>query len=162
MENITKEQLEEIKLRALEFYKKNKFIKSPIFWDIKITNEWFNHIEWKDKNHQRNFNEAFTRYVCFFHTKHILENLHLYQEYREKQEKFKIKIWSKKYKEVNENVFYYWFVAIVNKNKHRVRIVVKKNEKSKYFEFLSVVPAWKNSWYLWVKENDLFFGEDLE
>jgi len=33
----------------------------------------------------------------------------------------------------------------VNKNKHRVRIVVKKNEKSKYFEFLSVVPAWKNS-----------------
>jgi len=31
MEEITKDQLEEIKLRALEFYKKNKIIKSPIF-----------------------------------------------------------------------------------------------------------------------------------
>lgn len=157
MENITKEELDKIKIRALEFYKKNKIIKSPIFWIIKITNNWFNHIEWKDKNHQRDYNEAFTRYICFFHIKYILENLHLYQEYRNNSEKLKIKTWKKKYKNIIENVDYYWFVAIVNNNKHRVRIVIKKNEKSNYYEFLSVVPAWKKIWYLWTNENSLFF-----
>jgi len=159
---ITKEILEEMKQKALIYYKNNKIINSALFWKVKITNEWFNHIEWKNKDHKRDFKEAYVRYVCFFHTKYILENSHLYQEYRSSIEQFKIKIWSKKYKEVSENTHYYWFVAIVNWDKHRVRIVIKKHEWSKSFEFVSVIPAWKKEGYLWNRDEILFFNDDVE
>lgn len=45
---ITSKILEEMKQKALIFYKNNKKIKSPIFWEIRVTNNWFNHIEWKN------------------------------------------------------------------------------------------------------------------
>ena len=159
---INSQILEKMKQKALLYYKENKKIISPLFWEIRITNSWFNHIEWKNKVHKRDFKEAYVRYICFFHTKYILEESNLYQEFREQVEQFKIKIGKKKYKNVNENTCYYWFVAIVNKNKHRVRIVIKKHEKSNYYEFVSVVPAWKKDWYLWNKDNILFFDEKLE
>ena len=88
MQEITKSDIEDIKLKALEYYKKHKIIKSPRFGEVKITNEGFNHIEWKDKNHLRDFRDAYIRYICFFHTAHILENLSLYQEYREEVREF--------------------------------------------------------------------------
>jgi len=54
-------------------------------------------------------------------------------------------------------VFLYWFVAIVNNNKNRVKIVVRKVDWWTHFEFVSVIPVWKSNWYSW----DLFFEEDL-
>ena len=49
MAEITKEDIEKIKLKALEYYKKHKIINSPCFGEVKITNTGLNHIEWKDK-----------------------------------------------------------------------------------------------------------------
>ena len=90
--DINSQILEKMKQKALLYYKENKKIISPLFWEIRITNSWFNHIEWKNKVHKRDFKEAYVRNICFFHT----------------------------------------------------------------------VPAWKKDWYLWNKDNILFFDEKLE
>jgi len=146
MSEIAKEDIERIKLKALEYYKKHKIMKSPCFGEIKITNEGFNHIEWKDLNHKRDFRDAYIRYICFFHVAHILENLSLYQEYREEMKDFAIR--SKKQGKtktvtIKDRVCHYGFVAVVNGDRHRVRIVVAKKDGCKNYEFVSVVPAWK-------------------
>lgn len=162
MAEITKADIEEIKSKALEYYKKHKIIQSPCFGEIRITNAGFNHIEWKDKSHLREFSDAHTRYICFFHTAHILENMHLYQEYREEMKELTItkkRQWQTKKILMKDIVRHFGFIAVVNKNKHRVRIVVSKKDGCKNYEFVSVVPAWKRRGYLWSQTNDLFFDE---
>lgn len=155
---ISDEYYEKVKKQAIWFFKNNKIIKSVCFWDVKITPEWFNYIEWKDKNHKRWKKEACIRYLCFLQTRHILENLWLYQEFKEEFKKFNIK---KKKKIVVENklVSFYWFVAVVSKNKIRVKIVLRKVDWWDKFEFVSVIPAWKITWYNDIKIKELFFDE---
>ena len=99
MSEISLEDYEKIKNEALDIFKKNKKVKSPSFWwiEIKITPSWFNHLEWKKENHKRGIKEAFMRYLCFKHIKYILNNLKLYQEYKEELKEFYIK---KKWKKV--------------------------------------------------------------
>lgn len=156
MEEVEQDKFDNIKNKAVELFKKNKIIKSPIFWEIKITPEWFNHIEWKSKNHKRPNKEIYIRYLCFLHTVFILNKSNLYQEFREEMQEFEIK---RKWKKVKDRkiVNLYWFTAIVNNNKHRVKIVVKKVDWWQNYEFVSVIPAWKSNWY----GSELFFDEDL-
>jgi len=154
----TEKQLEEMKNKALSFFKNNKKIISPAFWEIKITPEWFNHIEWKNKNHKRSPTESYVRYLCFLHLDYILSNSKLYQEFRESFQEFELKRKNKKIKE-KKIVCLYWFVAIVNNNKNRVKIVVKKVDWWGNYEFVSVIPVWKkNWWYSW----ELFFDNEEE
>lgn len=98
------------------------------------------------------------RYLCFFHTDWILKNSHTYQEYKEVTEEIQYKVRKKRMKKL-EVIEYYWFVAIVNNNKNRVKIVVSKNQYWK-LEFVSVIPKWKSEEYGWVKINWLFFDEN--
>lgn len=114
---ITKEAIEEIKIKALAYYKKHKIITSPCFGEIRITNDGFNHIEWKDKHHKRDFRDAYIRYICFFHTVHILENLSLYQEYREEMREFTVtrkKQGKTKNIVIKDRIRHFGFVAVVN------------------------------------------------
>lgn len=155
MEAITKEKLAKAKEEALIFFKKNKAISSPCFWwiKIKVTPNGFNHLEWQRENHRRSANESFMRYVCFKHIKYILNNLELYQEYKEEMREFFIKKKGKKVKQ-KRIVEYFWFVAIVNNNKNRIKVVISKIDWWDNFEFVSVVPYWKMEWY-----SKLFFEE---
>lgn len=155
MSEITEEKYQNIKDKAINYFKNNKNINSPSFWEIKITPEWFNHIEWKNKNHKRPMKESYIRYLCFLHTDYILKNSKLYQEYREEIQKFEIKRkWKKKIE--NKVVLLYWFVAIVNHNQNRVKIIVRKVDWWNKYEFISIIPLWKNIWY-W---NQLFFDNE--
>ncbi len=156
MDEIKQEDYEKVKEKAINLFKKNKIIDSPSFWEIKISPEWFNHIEWKSKNHKRPMKESYIRYICFLHTIYILNNSQLYQEFREEMQEFQLKRWWKIIKD-KKIVTLYWFVAIVNNNKNRVKIVVRKVDWWTHFEFVSVIPVWKSNWYSW----DLFFDEDL-
>lgn len=113
---ISKEKFNEVKNKAIKFFKEHKKINSPAFWKIKITSEWFNHITWKSINHKRWDNEIFVRYLCFMHIEYILSNLKLYQEYRTEIKKVEIKRWWKIIKE-DRIISLYWFVAVVNWNK---------------------------------------------
>ena len=152
---ITKEQLKKAKEEALSFFKNNKKITSPCFWgiEIKLTPNWFNHIEWQRENHRRDTWDSFIRYICFKHIKYILNNSKLYQEYKEEMREFFIK---KKWKKIKQKriVEYFWFVAVVNDNKNRVKVVISKTDWWNNFEFVSVVPYWKTDWY-----SKLFFEE---
>ncbi len=143
-----------MKQRALIFFKDNRKIKSPAFWEIKITPEWFNYIELKNKNHKRGVKEAYIRYLCFLHLDYILSNLKLYQEFRECFQEFKIK---KKGKTIIDRkiVCLYWFVAIVNSNKNRIKVVVRKVDWWNKYEFVSVIPIKENWGYSW----ELYFDE---
>lgn len=144
--NVKDNQFNNIKEKAVAFFKKNKKIKSPSFWEIKITPEWFNHIEWKNKNHKRPLKESYIRYKCFLHLDYILSNSKLYQEFREYMQEFEIK---RKWKKKREKklVSLYGFVAVVNNNKNRIKIVVRKVDWWDKYEFVSVIPVWKGSWY---------------
>ena len=71
MKQVTEENYQEIKDKAVKYFKENKVIASPSFWEIKITPEGFNHIEWKNKNHKRPIKEAYIRYLCFLNTAYI-------------------------------------------------------------------------------------------
>lgn len=155
MENISQEQFDKIKQKAVDFMKKNRKIKSPAFWEIKITPEWFNHIEWKNKNHKRSIQESYIRYLCFLHTNYILSNSKLYQEYREFMQDVEIKIKWKKKKQ-KKIVYVYWFVAVVNNNKNRIKIVIRKVDWWDKLEFVSVIPVWKRNWY----SSEIFFDNE--
>lgn len=155
MSEITEEKYSQMKEKAVEYFKNHRKISSPIFWEIKITPEWFNHIEWKSKNHKRPMKEAYIRLLCFLNTEHILNNSKLYQEFREEMQHFNIK---RKNKKINEKkiVHLFWFVAIVNNNKNRIKIVVRKVDGWNHYEFVSIIPAWKNNGY-WPQ---LFFDNE--
>lgn len=155
--NITQDKYDELKQKAVNYFKKHRKISSPSFWEIKITPEWFNHIEWKNKNHKRTMEESFVRYLCFFHLEYILNNSKLYQEYRECFQEIETK---KNWKKIKQRMIIqlYWFVAIVNKNKNRVKIVVKKVDGWNKYEFVSVIPVWKRNWYSW----EIYFDNEEE
>ncbi len=155
MSDKIEEKYNEIKLKAIDYFKNNRKILSPCFWEIKITPEWFNHIEWKSKNHKRPIKEAYIRYLCFLSTTYILNNLKLYQEFREEFQFFEIKRNNKKVTE-KKIVCLYWFIAIINHNKNRVKIVIRKVDWWNKYEFVSIIPLWKNKWY-W---NQLFFDNE--
>lgn len=148
MLEISEEKYQEIKNIAFEHFLKNKKIISPIFWEIKSTQEWFDHIEYKDKNkkHKRPQQESYIRYLCFLHFDFIIKKSHLYQDYLQRYEKFKIKR-NQKITVVNKLVTYYWFIATVNNNKQRVKILVKKVEWWDRMEYVSVIPVWKTTEY---------------
>lgn len=156
MNEISQLDFDEVKKNALNLFLKNKIIFSPAFWKIKITPEWFNHIEWKSKNHKRSTKESYIRYLCFLHIKYILENSKLYQEFREEFQIFDLRRNSKIFKE-KKIVCLYGFVAVVNNNKNRVKIVIRKVDWWDNYEFVSVIPVWKSTWY----SGELFFDEDL-
>ena len=155
MENITKEQFEKIKQKAIDYMWKHKKINSPAFWEIRITPEWFNHIERKNKNHKRSMQESYVRYLCFLHIEYILSNSKLYQEFREYLEKIDIKRAWKFIKE-NKMANLYWFVAIVNNNKNRVKVVIKKIDWWNRYEFVSVIPVWKQNGY----SSEIYFDNE--
>lgn len=57
-----------------------------------------------------------------------------------------MKIWKKKNKriiKIKRLVKYYWFIAIVNNNKQRIKIIIKKIDWFKNFEYVSVISYWK-------------------
>jgi len=155
MLEITEEKYQEMKTKAVDFFWKNRKISSPAFWEIKVTSKWFSHIEWKNKNHKRPRKESYIRYLCFLHLWYVLNNSKLYQEFREYMEDVEIKKkWKKKTEKRIANL--YWFVAIVNHNQNRIKIVVKKIDWWNKYEFVSIIPLWKNEWY-W---NQLFFDNE--
>ena len=135
-----------MKNNAFNHFLKNKKILSPIFWEIKATQGWFDHIEYKSKNHKRPKQEAYIRYLCFLHFDFIIKKSNLYQDYLQRYEKFKIKR-NKKIIVVNKLVTYYWFIATVNNNKQRVKILVKKVDWWDKMEYVSVIPVWKTTKY---------------
>lgn len=157
MVEITEEKFNNIKQKAIKYFKNNRKVVSDIFWEVIITPEWFNHIEWKNKNHKRPLKESYIRYLCFLHTAYILNNLKLYQEFREEFQDFVLK---RKWKNIKERkiVELFWFVAIVNNNKNRIKIIIRKVEWWNKYEFVSVIPLWKNVWY-WTQ---LFFDNEEE
>jgi hypothetical protein len=139
---ITKEQFESVKWKALTHFEKHRKVYSPIFWEIKIDTNWFKHIEWDSQNHKRPLKEAYIRYLCFLNFDYIIENSNLYQEYRETYEMIEVK-WKKKRFKVNKLIKYYWLVAIVNNNQQRIKVIIKKIEWRDKLEYVSVVPRWK-------------------
>lgn len=122
---ITEEKYNLAKKNAFNHFLKNKKTISPLFWEIKIWEPAFNHIEWKNKKHKRNTQESYIRYLCFLHFDYIISNSQLYQDFNEQYEKIRIKK-NSKYIYQNKLVKYYWLIAIVNNNKQRVKIVLKK------------------------------------
>ena len=160
MEEINQLQHDAMRAKASELYERNKKIRSMAFWEVRLTPNGFRHIEWKNQNHKRTPRESYVRYLCFLNIVHILNNSKLYQEYREWSELVEIKRHGKKVKE-RKIVHYYGFTAIVNNNKNRVKIVVKKVDGWSHYEFVSVIPAWRYNGYT----NIVFFDEndaDLE
>jgi hypothetical protein len=142
MEEISPERHNAMREKASMVFERNKKIRSPAFGEIRLTQEGFGHIEWKNKNHKRPPRESYVRYLCFLDIVHILNHSKLYQEYREGSEKVEIKRHGKRVKE-NRIVHYYGFTAIVNNNRNRVKIVVKKVDGWNHYEFVSVIPAWR-------------------
>jgi len=43
----------------------------------------------------------------------------------------------------NRLVKYYWLISIVNSDKQRVKIVLKKVDGFEKYEYVSVIPVWK-------------------
>ena len=154
---ISEEQYYNIKQKAIKFYKNNRIIFNPKFWEIKIDLKWFQHLEWKRKNHKRTKKEAYIRYLCFLQIKFILNKLWLYQEFREEEREKEIK---RKWKKIKEKkiVYTYWFVWIVNNNKNRIKVVIEKVDWWNWYKFRTVIPVWNNNWY----SKQIFFDNDKD
>jgi len=147
-----------LKESVLEYYEKHKKIKSPIWWDIKITPQSLRHLENKDKNHKRDKNQIDIRYKCFLLIDKIIKKSFLYQEYKEELQDVLIK---KKWKKVKVamKVKYFWLVWIVQAYQWhwiRIKVVIKKVPNWSNCEFISVIPAWNMKWY-----HRLYFDEEL-
>ena len=139
----------QIRDRAIKYYRTIKRIKSPAFSkEIRITNEWLAHIEWKDPKHRRPNDEIYMRYLCFLSIESILCHMELYQEYRAWLEEIEVERWGQIIKE-QKPVQYYWFVGIVKigDDQHRIRVVVKEVYWWEKIDFVSVMPARKMKWY---------------
>lgn len=157
-EEITAE-LSIAKWKAIEFWKFNRTIRNSKLGEIRITEDGFNHIEYKDKKHKRqNEKEVMYRYRCFMYVKRILTNLGEYQEYEERSVNISIR---RHWKNVHEMrpACYYWFVAIIN-DKIRVKVVVKKVDWFEKCEFVTVCPIWITKFYNDFKITEMF--EHLE
>lgn len=139
--------------RNLAFNKFNQLLTNPLLcpalWIIvKFTHEWFSHITYKDEKHRRNDKEQMIRFTCFLDVGEILTKSHLYQEYREREETLKVRKYGKTTKEIKK-AEYFWFVGVVEcwTEKHRVRVVIRKEQGKEYAEYHSVMPAWNMQWY---------------
>lgn len=151
MENNKKEEV-------LAYYEKNKKIESPIFWEVRVTPQSLRHLENKDKNHKRTEDESNMRYKCFLLIDRIIENSHLYQEYKQEMQDVLIK---KKWKKISvpTKVKYFWLIWIIEAYEWhwiRIKVVLKKISKWNHCEFVSVIPAWNMKWY-----HRLYFDENL-
>jgi hypothetical protein len=122
---ISDEKFERAKERAVSLFKNNKRVASPCFGEVRINPDGFSHLEWKSKDHKRDKKAAYMRYLCFQHVPYVLQNMKLYQEYRQTMESVEVKRKGRTVKE-NRLVEYYGFVAVVNGNKQRVKVVVKR------------------------------------
>ena len=142
--------LDKIRDKAIQEFRKREKIFCPALWNhVRITNEWFNHITFKDKKqHRRSNQEIAMRFLCFLSVKQILEKSQLYQEYKACDENIEIK---KNGKNIIEKrlVQYYGFVGVVknSEDQHRIRVVVKKIFWRDHIEYVSVMPARSMKWY---------------
>jgi len=139
---ITDEKYQKVKNNAFNHFLKNKKIVSPIFWEIKVSEKAFNHIEYKNSKHKRSKQESFIRYLCFLNIDYIIKNSHLYQDFNEEYKQVTIKKKKWKIKE-NRLVKFYGLISIVNNDKQRVKIVLKKVDGFQKYEYVSVIPVWK-------------------
>lgn len=73
------------------YYEKHKKIKSPLFGTVKVTPQSLRHLENKDKQHKRSDDEIVIRYKCFLLINKIIENSHLYQEYKQETQDVLVK-----------------------------------------------------------------------
>ncbi len=154
------EKYKNAKQSALAFMKNHRKI---IWWclkEIKIENEAFNHLIWKNKNHKRLASETYVRFLCFIHIDKVLKNLNLYQEYKCVMEETQIK---RKWKFITQKikVEYFGFIWILFDKWLRIKVVVKKNDGWKHGELVSVIPAWETIWYKDFKYKGTFY-EELE
>jgi len=142
MPEIIEKRYQEVKKNAFIHFSENKKVLSPIFWEVKVTEQAFNHIENKNKKHKRSKQEAFIRYLCFMNFDYIIKNSYLYQDFNEEYNQVIIK--KKKWKVIeNRLVKFYWLISIVNNDKQRVKIVLKKVDGFQKYEYVSVIPVWK-------------------
>lgn len=142
--------------RAIKYYRSIKRIKCPAFSkEIRISPEWFSHIERKDAKHRRTNEEIYMRYLCFLSLEKILCNMSLYQEYKALLEDIEVERWWQFIKE-QKAVQYYAFVGIVKHwdDRHRIRVVLKEVYGREKIDFVSVMPARKMKWY-----NNFFWPE---
>lgn len=143
------------KWKAIEFWKNNRTVKNPKLWEIRINQDGFDHIEYKDRNHKReNEKEVMYRYMCFIQVKRILNNLWEYQEFCERSIMIPVKRHGRKTMEHRPAKFY-WFVAIIN-DRIRVKVVVRKVDWFEKCEFVSVCPVWKTAYYTELKVTEMF------
>lgn len=137
---ITQEQFYNAKENALKYFKAHKKITSPILWDVKITFQWIEHIEYKTKNKKRPLNEAYIRYLCFLNIAEIIENWYSFQEYRREIKKIWVK-WNKKRYFVEQIVEYFWIIT--NIQNREMKVVIRKISWRTFAEFVSIIPTWK-------------------
>jgi hypothetical protein len=161
IEDISDEKFERARENALALFQKNKRISSPCFGEVRIDPDGFGHLEWKSKDHKRTKKAAYMRYLCFLHVPYILQNMKLYQEYREVMEDVPVKKKGKIIKE-RKPVRYYGFVAIVNGDRQRVKIVVKRVDGWGSYVFASAIPRWDLKGYSGGKYASLFFDDEDE
>lgn len=135
---------------------KKWWIICPALWfNIIFTDNNFKHLTYKDKNHKRSTQEIKMRSICFLSVDKIIKKSWTYQEYLCEENPIIIKKHGKKEK-IMRKIEYIWLVAIVDwpNWKHRIRVVIKKIEGFSYWEYLSIMPAWKMKWhpnFMWWK-----------
>ena len=104
----TADEVSKVRDRAIAYYRKIKTIKSPAFdKKIRVWNDWFSHIQYKDAKHRRSNEDIYMRFLCFLSLEKILCNLWLYQEYKAIVEDIEVKREWKLIKE-RKMVQYYW------------------------------------------------------
>jgi hypothetical protein len=58
---------------------------------------------------------------------------------------------------LQKKIYTYGLVGIVNQDKNRIKIVVRKVDGWNKYEFVSVIPVWKSAGY----SRSIFFDEDM-
>jgi len=150
---VTQQDLDQMENRANQFYSKNKIITSPIWWEVRMTPEWMQHLrqKWKTK---RNIQEIYIRYLCLLSSDKLISDMKYYQEYKSDYATI-VERKNGKNSSVKKMAEYYWLIGIIDtgKSKNRIRLVIRKIFGRDYYELYSVIPSRNSQWYSYFDSN---------
>lgn len=144
---------------AIDFFARNKQIKSLALGNVYLNSDGFMHLIFQNKKHRRDTKNQIKRFYLLRYIKTVLESMKYYQEYFERLENVEIRHQNKT-DFVYKKVIYWGFIAVID-NKIRIKIILKK-VSDRQIIFWSIIPYWKTEHYKDIKFISLHKGNPAE
>lgn len=150
-DEIQKKKLGELLKKAEHAYNQNSELYCPFFSSkITLNSDGFNHLLYKPNRQIRDIKVQIIKLSLLKKALEIIPKAGTLQEYRDRLEKIGKKLGDGFYK--TKRVQYWGFNALVDDNKHYIRVIIKQIGDGK-LTFWSVMPVDKKSYSTGIEED---------